>query len=415
MRLKGNLPFMKEINRRLILDTIRRKGSLSRADLAKETQLNPSTVTRITAELINEGFIREVGYADSQGGRKPILLNLVADAVHIIGINVETTEVIGVVSNLIGEVLYKITCPIKDTSKDGILQVITQTIQQLLDAANNDGRSIVGIGLAMHGLVDCDNGIALYPPAFGWKNLAIVSLLEEKFRIPVQLENNARAMALGEWWFGAGKALSNFIAVKVGHGIGSGIFLNGEIFRGINFVAGELGHTTLLVDGPLCDCGNYGCLEALASTKALVKRAQRSLKEGVESQILTLAGSPEQVEPEHIFKAADNQDPLAIQLLQDMGRYLGIALANLVNLLNPTKIILGGDILPGLEHILPILQTTVHSRAMEIPAHKLIIEPIKLGVNAVSIGAVSLILEEFFSTKRPNLKKDLSIWKEKQT
>lgn len=399
MRLKGDLPLMKEINRRLILDTIRRMGCLSRADLAKETQLNPSTITRITANLIEEGFIQEVGYADSQGGRKPILLNLVADAVHIIGINVETTTVIGVVSNLIGEVLYKTVSPIESTSKDGILATIYQVIEQLLADAKNGQHPIIGIGLAMHGLVDCDNGIALYPPAFGWKNLPLGALIEEKFQIPVQLENNARAMALGEWWFGAGKDLTSFIALKVGHGIGSGIFLNGEIFRGIDFVAGEIGHTTVLVEGPLCDCGNYGCLEALASTKALVKRAQRSLKEGIDSQILTLAGSPDQVEPEHIFTAAEQQDPLALQLLKDMGRYLGIALANLTNLLNPTKILLGGDILPGLDYILPTLKETVHSRAMEIPAERLIIQPIELGTNAVSIGAVTLILESFFQPK----------------
>lgn len=393
---KGDLSSMKDYNRRLILNTIRKKGSLSRAEIAKQTELNPSTVTRIVADLINEGFLHEIGYANSQGGRKPILIDLVPNAVHIIGINVETTMILGIVANLTGDILYKTKTQLQSHKKDVIAQVIIDTANNLINQAATDKRSIIGIGVAMHGLVDVNQGVALYPPGFGWKNLPIVSILEEHFNIPVRLENNARAMALGEWWFGAGRNLNDFIVLKIGYGIGSGIILNGQIFRGIDFTAGEIGHTTVTIDGPLCDCGNYGCLEALASVKALIKKAQRCLKEGYSSKILTLAGLVDSVQPEHIFQAAAENDALAVQLLQDIGRYIGIALASLANLLNPAKILLGGDILPGLDYILPTLIETVQTRAMEIPAKRLAIQQIMLGEYAASIGAVTLILENIF-------------------
>lgn len=396
LNIKGDLLSMKEMNRRLILDVIRTNTNLSRSEIAKKTKLNPSTVTRITAELINEGVISEVGHADSQGGRKPILLDLVPDVVHIIGINVERNSIIGLVSNLIGTVIHQTILPIKSYSKADIYNDIAAVIEGLMKKAAAEDRTLIGIGIAMHGLVDSDQGIILYPPAFGWKNLPIVDLLEKRFDLPVKLENNARAMALGESWFGAARGEKNFIALKVGHGIGSGIMLNGDIFRGVDFTAGEIGHTYVTVDGPLCDCGNYGCLETLASIKALTKRAQRSLKEGVASEILTLAGNPETVTHEHIFTAAQNNDPLALHLLQDAGRYLGMALANITNLLNPAKILIGGEILAGLEFVLPTLAATVKARAMEIPAQSLAIEPIELGMNSVAIGAVTLILEDIF-------------------
>lgn len=396
MHFKGDLLFMKELNRRLILDTIRRLGSLSRATIAKETKLNPSTVTRIIQDLINEGFVQEIGYATSQGGRKPILVDLVPNVVNIIGVNVETTKVIGIISNLTGEILSHLEIPIEDYRKEAIFKTVSQVINQLLSTPELK-KEPIGIGIAMHGLVDVDKGIVLYPPAFGWRDLPIVDLLESRFKLPVKLENNARALALGEWWFGAGRGLTNFIALKVGYGIGSGIILNGEIFRGVNFTAGEIGHTTVTVDGPLCDCGNYGCLESLASVKALVKRAKRGLKEGRISAINSLSnGNPELVKPEYIFMAAEVGDELALEILQEAGRYLGITLANLTNILNPTKILLGGDILAGLDYILPTIKATVQARAMEIPAKRLQIQPIELGTNAVAIGATTLILQQIF-------------------
>ncbi len=383
-------------NRRLILDTIRQQGSISRADIAKITKLNPSTVTRIVTDLIEQGFVQEIGYADSQGGRKPILVDLVPDAVHIIGINVETTVIIGIVSNLIGEIICEVKQPITSNDKESILANVINTITILQSKTRQTQDKIIGIGVAMHGLVDSKQGIALYPPSFGWKHLPIVEILEQHFHLPVRLENNARAMALGELWFGAGRNLTNFIALKVGFGIGSGIILKGQIFHGVNSTAGEVGHTTVTVDGPLCDCGNYGCLETLASVKAIVKNAQLAIKSGESSQILDLAQKADLVRPEHIFAAADQNDPLALRLLQESGRYLGITLASLVNLLNPSKILLGGDIVPALKHILPTLETAVQTRAMEIPAQNLVIQPIALGEHSVAIGAVTLILSHIF-------------------
>lgn len=152
----------------------------------------------------------------------------------------------------------------------------------------------------------------------------------------------------------------------------------------------------MTIDGPLCDCGNYGCLEALASVNALVRNAARALKSGQDSKILELAGAADAVQPQHIFTAAAQNDPLAIRLLQETGRYLGIALASLTNVLNPTKILIGGDLAPALDFILPTLTETVQTRAMEIPAQRLEIRGVELGEYSPAIGAVTLILEDMF-------------------
>jgi len=391
--VKTDLLYMREMNRRLILDTIRRNGKISRAEIATITKLNPSTVTRIVADLIREGLVREIGTAASQGGRRPILIDLVPDAVHIIGIDVETTTVVGVVTNMVGTVVYSAEQQLQSKSQEAVVSAIFQVISALQAQASD--RQIIGIGVAMHGLVDSERGISLYPPAFGWKNLPLASHIAHHFHLPVRIENNARAMALGEWWFGAGRDLDNFIVLKVGYGIGSGIILNNHIFHGIDYAAGEIGHTTVNIDGPLCDCGNHGCLETLASVKAIIKNAQQALYEG-EDSILRSMAPVDNLTLQHIHQAANMHDPLALRLLTETGRYLGIAIASLINVLNPTKILLGGDILPVLDYVLPTMETTVQARALAIPAKRVTITPIQLGEFAAAIGAVTLIIESIF-------------------
>lgn len=397
MQTKGDLVLMKTINRGLILDSIRRQGPLSRAEIAKQTGLNPSTVTRLVAELINEGFVREGGFAGSQGGRRPIMLELVPNAVFIIGVSVEATFISGIIANLTAEVLIKEHRPLGGTSKEEIARQITEMIDDLLAKACKRRIKVVGIGLAMHGLVDSDRGIAMYPPAFGWRNLPVRDLLERHYKLPVRVDNNARSMVLGECWIGEAKGIDNVIGLKVGQGIGSGIVLRGSAFEGLQHSAGEIGHTTVAFDGPICDCGNYGCLESVASLKALVNQAKIHLKQGVSSKLWDFCvGDLDNLKPQHVFEAAFAGDKLAHQLLEGIGRYLGIAIANIINLLNPSKILLGGDIYPALEFVLPTIREIVQMRAMDIPKKSVSIEPVKLGENAVAIGAVTLILQEIF-------------------
>lgn len=384
---------MKESSRSLILDIVHRHGPLSRAQLARQTQLDPSTVTRIITEMMDRGFVREVGHGLSDGGRKPILIDLVPDVVFIIGIDVEATSVAGILADLKGHIVSRVEHVIRSVAKEDILGLVKKSIDALLIEAEKAHVHVAGVGLAMHGLVS--NGVALFPPAFGWRELPIAQLLEDTYGLPVRVENNARAMALGERRFGAGINESNFICLKIGRGIGSGIIIGGQIFRGLDQSAGEIGHTTVSVDGPLCDCGNYGCLESIASTRALVRQARRLLKEGVQSRILGLVeGEIDQVSASHVYQAAREGDALALRLLDEMGRYLGIAIANLVNILNPNMVLLGGDILEALDLLLPTIGKIATARAMKLPVQRLRIEPVKLGVDSVLIGAITLILEK---------------------
>lgn len=385
-------------NRSIILSLLQQNGPISRADLADRMSVNPSTVTRIISELLSEGVVQESGLAGSRGGRKAILISMTPSIAHVVGISVESHYVTGIVANVAGEILERYTASITSTSKEGILTHVSDVTKCLLSSASDRKIDISGIGISMHGLVDAANGIVLFPPAFGWKDYPLAKYMEDKFKLPVKMDNNARAMGLGECWFGGARGIENLAALKVGRGIGMGLILHGQVYRGLANSAGEVGHTTVALDGPLCDCGNYGCLEAMASTRALVRNARRRLKEGVPSRLLSLVdGQLEKITPTHVAIAANSGDSLALQLFEDMGRYLAIAIANVTNLFNPTKILIGGDILECIEFVLPTVQLIVGKRCMEIPARQLTIEPVHLGQDAVTIGAATLILQELFN------------------
>ena len=272
------LPLLQEPNPRLILRLVREEEGISRADLARRTGLHPSTITRIVASLIEEGLLREGGEGHNELGRKPIVLSLVDDAVHAVGVAVESTFVAGVLVNLGARVMDRIEVDFgPDTSQDAVLENTYRVVNELLNRAGERVTNPVGVGVAVHGMVDSTRGISLFAPAFRWRDLPLAALIEEHCGLPVRIENNARAMALGEYWFGSGRGLQHLLAVKVGEAIGSGIILNSQLFAG-TVRRWEIGHTTVVSDGVLCNCGNYGCLETEASIKAVLRKLRVILK-----------------------------------------------------------------------------------------------------------------------------------------
>jgi N-acetylglucosamine repressor len=403
LRSTGSLPLIKEMNRSLILETIRTKSPISRAQIAKHTGLHPSTVTRIVASLLEDGIIEEKGMHDQPKvvGRQPIMLSLVADSMHVVGVAVEITSATGLIVNLHGEVVEREEQIWESTGKDDIVQGIKSIIDRLMEKGRGRGVKILGVGIGMHGMVDHARGVCLYAPAFGWKDAPISDLLSPHYDFPIRVENNANTMALGEYWFGQSNVAS-LAAVKVGHAIGSGIILNESLFVGEAFSAGEIGHFTVAFDGPLCNCGNHGCLETVASIDAIVRQGRRMLRDGVTSELLHLTGTNlDALDLSHICQGAALGDQLSLQLFADAGSHIGVAVANLINMLNPRKVLIGGEIFAALDFILPKIREVVDVRALAIPRAKVEIEPVGLGRDAVAIGAVTLILRDVFGHPRP--------------
>ncbi|WP_407314543.1 ROK family protein [Desulfosporosinus sp. SB140] len=222
--------------------------------------------------------------------------------------------------------------------------------------------------------------------------------LEKKFQMPVEVENDVRAQALGESWFGKGVGIPNFICVHVGTGVGAGIIINNELYRGTSFTAGEIGHTTIDSNGPKCSCGNYGCLETMVGGAALARRAQQAIRFGKESILEQwVQGDLDEINGEMLCRAAQHGDSVAEEVLADTGRYLGIGLANLINTLNPALIILSGGVSRAEHYLLKPLIKTLEKRALTKPANAVTIAISELGENSIAIGAFTLVLNKLFT------------------
>lgn len=251
---------------------------------------------------------------------------------------------------------------------------------------------IAGIGFGCPGIMDVPNGIIRDLPNMpGWVNIPLKKLIKNEFDLKTRIDNDVRVATLGEAKFGAGRGVCNLICITIGTGIGSGILMDGQLLRGSTQSAGEIGHMTLQEHGgPICGCGNTGCLEALGSASAIVRRAEEVLSGGRPSKIRELKGDGP-LTASIVGEAAKKGDPPAQRILYETGRWIGIGLANVVNLLNPELIIIGGGVANAGDYLLDAIRETIKKRALKIPADTVRVEPALLGESAGVIGASLLI------------------------
>ncbi|RNA68511.1 ROK family transcriptional regulator [Alteribacter keqinensis] len=396
--MTGSFQLMKSLNRSLILNMIRVYGPISRAEIAKKASLTPPTVTNIVNELLKDELVLEGKMGVSKGGRKPILLTINIESHFIFGVDVGAQEVRIALTNLNADVIcLKRSKMSKGFTKEELLAMIKQNIQEVLDKEPVPENKILGIGIGMHGIVDHEKGIAVYAPNFGLSDIRLKEELEKTFPFPVKVENDARALALGELWFGHGQEKQNLVCVNVGVGIGAGIILNGRLYHGEHGIAGEIGHTIIDLNGRRCSCGNYGCLQTVAGSNRIRDRVIEEISLGRKTIIIDLVeGNAEWITGEVVHEAAKQGDALAIEVLQQTGRYLGIGLTNLINFVNPEKVIIGGGVSRAGEFILDPVREIVKSRALTESARSTEIEASKLGEKGTITGAATLILAELF-------------------
>ncbi|MDF2671104.1 MAG: sugar kinase [Paenibacillus sp.] len=395
----GNFQWMKSLNRSIVLNKIRKDGPISRAEIAKSTSLTPPTVTHIVSELIADHFVIESEIGASSGGRKPIMLTINAAAYYCIGIDVGVTTIKSVVSDLHANLIHQDKQPMPSGIEgDTLLQLLHDTVHRLLETCELQKSSILGVGIAMHGMVNPIEGISLFAPNLGLRQVQLRARLEQSTSIPVYVENDAAAMALAELWFGAGQHLQHFICVNIGEGVGAGIVLQGSLYRGNRFSAGEIGHTTVDLNGPRCSCGNYGCLQTLVSGPAIAERMRKFIAMGGSSLVEELAeGNLDRITGVMVYTAALHGDAQAIEAFRQTGQLLGISLTNLIHTLNPQKIILGGGVAQAGEFLLDSVLQAVQSRALESSLEQFTIEVSPLGELAAAIGAVTIVLSTLFS------------------
>ncbi len=389
----------KQLNETLILNAIRRHSPISRTDIARMTELSGATVTKFIDNLIQTGFVREDGYDDSRGGRRPTLLKLVPEAGFAVGVDLGAANLRAVVIDLEAKIIAKIAKKTKaDEGKERILKRIIEIIHQVIDTSGVEREKIKGIGVGISGIIDHQKGICLFCPNIkGWENVPVKRLLEEEFGMEVSVDDSSRMAALAEHWCGFARKVENFIFIKVGVGLGSGIFTNGQLYRGSRGTAGELGHTTIDENGPRCQCGNRGCLEILVSGPGIIRRAKERLEEGVVSLIERMsAGDLAKVTPEIVAQAARKGDKLAFNIMEKTGEYLGTGIANAVNLFNPELVIIGGGISRAGDLFLDTVERTVKARALHTASTSVDIKLSELGDTTAAQGTAILVLKDVF-------------------
>ena len=350
-------------NAEQIFNMIRRQGPVSRADIARCTGLTPPTVTNITNRLLEAGLVTDYMIGASSGGRRPLLLKINPAAGQVIIVHIRSFKMTAYVVDAAFGVQAEFTVNIQGLGHEIVLQQILAIIDRCRQAANGP---LTAVGVVIRGPVRSKEGISVFAPNIGWKNIPLKYIIEEKNRVPVFIENDSHVLAYGEYYFGVAREANNLVLLKVGHGIGSGILFNGVLYRGINGSAGEVGHTVIDVNGPLCSCGNCGCMEALASETALVHAVVQAIRAGQPSLITDIVKKDlAAVTPEAVYYAADCGDHLAIVMLIRVAGYLGMGIANLVNIFNPELIVIGGGLAKARKYIEEKVWETVALRSFE--------------------------------------------------
>lgn len=335
--LPGSLPasaraagrdLMRDLNANLIVNLVKQHGPISRADLARQSRLSPATVSGITGRLIRSEILSEIAVGPSNGGRPPVLLSLNEQAGFVIGLKVRDTGLTTAVTDLGLEVRYSDEAEVNLVGDPNTaLNAIEQAVNRALRSAVK-GKKVLGVGIGIPGVVDAEIGVCRFSHILQWRDVDLRTALQQRLKLPVWIDNDVNTLAVAEKWFGAGVGYSHFLTVTIGRGIGLGIVANGEIYRGELGGAGEFGHL-VVADGPVCQCGNVGCLEAVAAEPALSGRAS------------VLLGRP--VLPEELSGLAASGVQGVAALLGEGGRTVGLALANLITLLNPGRIIVSGE------------------------------------------------------------------------
>jgi glucokinase-like ROK family protein len=392
---RGNRDLIKEINRNLVLNLIKSRGPISRTDIARLSSLSLATVSGITADFIASGLVHELGEGESTGGRRPVLLRLNYQAGFVVGVKLMEQAITSALTDLDASVLHhRVTSLTTTAGTDpaNVFQAITQAVENTIAEAKVDRDRVLGIGIGLAGVVDGEAGVCRYSPFFGWRNVQFARPLADHFGLPVYLENDVNTLTIAEQWFGYGHGVDHFVVATVGRGIGAGIVVNGQFYRGALGGAGEFGHITLTTNGSPCDCGKRGCLETLASDPAVVRQARAAIALGERTALVSV----EPLTLEDIVAAAEAGDELARRLLADSGHWLGMGIATLVNILNPQLVIVGGEGVRAGEWRFGPMREAIHQHAFDGLADELeiIIEP--SGDETWARGAACVVLGEIF-------------------
>ena len=381
----ARLTTIRDINRQIVLNYVREREPISRAEIARETALQRSTVSAIIDDLQNEGLVEEIGEGESTGGRPPTMLRLRTAGPIALGVAVTPSVTTIASSDLAGRVLGQKSFPTELDAEQNFAHVI----EAIKDCLQSDGGSIESIGVSLPGLVDPAAGTAIYVPYFKWRDLPVARIISTATGLPVTLDNDANAVALAELWFGRPEVSDarDFILVLVAEGVGTGIVIDGQVYRGERGAAGEFGHMIIGTHAPVaCSCGNLDCWEAFSSERAALARYQKQSGSDAQSG----------VNFKDVVDRALQGEPAANSALVDTALCLGVGISNLVVGFSPEAVVVGGEIARAWPLVEGALKETIeHSVRRGLPSARILAST--LGDDPTLMGALSLVLASKFA------------------
>jgi glucokinase-like ROK family protein len=368
------------VNRSAILELIRQKGPIARSVIGRQLGLSLPTVMRIIDELVKDDLVLPTGEMEGSGGRKRELLTLQQDKHVVIGVDLGGTKMYGAMANIGGEILREVNINGHGTSGEESFEMLVSMIQQLLEAPLNKGQVVNGIAIGAPGVTRSREGVVEWAPSLNWRDFPLKKRLGERFHYPIAVDNDVNLAVLGESWFGAGQGASNMVLIAIGTGVGSGIIIDGAVYRGYSEAAGEVGYML-----PDCNSLNkryeyFGALESIISGTGITQRARKYLQgKWTDEQLETLTA-------EDVFDAARRGEKWAKRVVADTVNYLSVAIANICTLLDPELVILGGGVSKSADLLIPPILQNIEGVIPKLPR----IEPSKLGYQATVMGAIAI-------------------------
>jgi len=394
---------MNKINMSKVLKLIREKEVISIGEITRQTDLTAPSVFRLVKQLMeNEGLVKLSGVGPSKGGRPPVIYEFNGSEKFIIGIDVGATYIRAVLANLKAEILYEVQLLTeKEKGYNSVISKLTDLIKRLLNRQDTNSGNIIGIGIGVAGLIDKNKKRINFSPDFKWENVDFHGDLSKEFNIPVYLDNSTRLMALGELGYGIGKNCDNFIVINVGYGIAAGIVVNGETISGCFGHSGEFGHMTINpASDIICDCGRKGCIESLSSGRRIAEMGRERVSESAGLNDLC-NGDIEKIDAKMVADATRLGDKVAGEILDTAICNLSIGIRNLVNLLDPEKLLIGGGVsLSGaifFDRLSRCMETNLMQTKADIP-----IQPVTFLENATIMGALTLVLDKVLNFELNN-------------
>jgi len=383
----GSKRLLRDLNQSIALNLIAERGSLSRTDLARLSGLPAATVTRIVGDFVAAGLVRETASDESSGGRRPILLRVNPEAGYVVGVKLREDALTVVLCDLGCAVVHQCEADLPDAAPHRAVSAIAAAVERCIGEGGVPRRDVLGVGVGLSGLIDSARGLCRYSAILDWRDVDLGPALEYALRLPVRVDNDVNTLAVAERQFGAGRDAADFILITIGRGVGLGVVVGGEIYRGAHGGAGEFGHMTVDTgpDAPPCNCGKRGCLEAVASDYGIVRAAT-----GAEP------GHHVEAAMQGVLDRAAAGDAPVRAIFARAGVALGVAVANLINIFDPALVLLGGEGLRAGELLLGPTRDTIPAHTFGRARDEARLEVCPTAEKDWARGAASLVLREVF-------------------